>query len=288
MNKCNLCPRGCSVDRTSNVGYCGVTDEIKIARAAPHYWEEPFISGENGSGTVFFSGCSLHCVYCQNKKISGGDVGKHITVDELVDVYFSLEAQGVHNINLVTPSHYADKIALSIERAKVKGLKLPFLWNSSGYERVETLKRLDGLVDIYLPDLKYYSSELSKRYSNAPDYFDVASKAIKEMRRQTGTPFVKHGLLRYGTVVRHLVLPCNTDDSKKVLEYLYSTYGDSIYISIMSQYVPFGIVPPELDRRISESEYDSVVEYAKSIGITNAFIQERESATESFIPEFSD
>lgn len=288
MSKCNICPRGCAVERTSAVGYCGVGDEIKIARAAPHYWEEPFISGENGSGTVFFSGCSLRCVYCQNKKISGGGAGKRITVDELVDVYFSLESQGVHNINLVTPSHYTDKIALSIELAKVKGLKLPFLWNSSGYERVETLKKLDGLIDIYLPDLKYHSSELSSRYSNAPDYFEVACKAIKEMRRQTGTPLIKHGLLRYGTVVRHLVLPNCVDDSKKVLEYLYSTYGDSVYISIMSQYVPFGDVPPELGRRITEAEYESVVEYARSLGITNAFIQDRESATESFIPEFSE
>lgn len=288
MSKCKICPRGCAVERTSAVGYCGVGDEIKIARAAPHYWEEPFISGENGSGTVFFSGCSLRCVYCQNKKISGGGAGKRITVDELVDVYFSLESIGVHNINLVTPSHYTDKIALSIELAKVKGLKLPFLWNSSGYERVETLKRLDGLIDIYLPDLKYHSSELSSRYSNAPDYFEVACKAIKEMRRQTGTPLIKHGLLRYGTVVRHLVLPNCVDDSKNVLEYLYSTYGDSVYISIMSQYVPFGDVPPELGRRITEAEYESVVEYARSLGITNAFIQDRESATESFVPEFSE
>ena len=261
-------------------------DEIKIGRAAPHYWEEPFISGENGSGTVFFSGCSLHCVFCQNKKISRGELGRMVSVVELAEIYLSLEASGVHNVNLVTASHYTDKVAESIILAKKRGCRLPFLWNSSGYEHVETLKKLDGLIDIYLPDMKYHSSELSKKYSNCSDYFEVASKAISEMRRQTGTPLVKNGLLKYGTVVRHLVLPTYTEDSKKVIEYLYSTYGDSIYISIMSQYVPFGNVPEEINRRITEEEYDDVVEYAQSIGVTNAFLQERESAVESFIPEF--
>lgn len=288
MGKCNLCPRNCNIDRTEGVGYCKVGDEIKIGRAAPHHWEEPFISGEKGSGTVFFSGCSLQCVFCQNKRISNGSIGRTVTTDELVDLYFELEQQGVHNVNLVTATHYTDKVARSIETAKARGLKLPFLWNSSGYERVETLKRLDGLIDIYLPDMKYHSSELSKRYSNCPNYFEVASKAIDEMRNQTGTPFVKNGMLLFGTVVRHLVLPSHTSDSKKIIEYLYSTYGDSIYISIMSQYVPFGVVPPELDRRITEGEYDEVVRYATSLGVRNAFLQELESASESFIPEFHD
>ncbi len=288
MEKCTLCPRNCAIDRREKSGYCGVGAEIKIGRAAPHYWEEPFISGENGSGTVFFSGCSLHCVFCQNKKISRGELGRAVSVDELAEIYLSLEASGVHNINLVTASHYTDKVAESIVLAKKRGCRSPFLWNSSGYEHVETLKKLDGLIDIYLPDMKYHSSELSKKYSNCSDYFEVASKAISEMRRQTGTPLVKNGLLKYGTVVRHLVLPTYTEDSKKVIEYLYSTYGDSVYISIMSQYVPFGSVPEEINRRITEDEYNEVVEFARSLGVTNAFIQEPESATESFIPEFNE
>lgn len=288
MEKCRLCPRNCNINREETVGYCGVGDKIKIGRAAPHHWEEPFISGENGSGTVFFSGCSLRCVFCQNKKISRGEVGRAISIDELAEIYLSLERQGVHNVNLVTATHYTEKVAESIVLAKKRGCRLPFLWNSSGYEHVETLKKLDGLIDIYLPDMKYHSSELSKKYSNCPDYFELSSKAIHEMRRQTGTPLVKNGLLKYGTVVRHLVLPNCVTDSKKIIEYLYSTYGDSIYISIMSQYVPFGSVPEEINRRITEEEYDDVVEYAQSIGVTNAFLQERESAVESFIPEFGE
>ena len=286
MEKCRLCPRNCNIDRNEKAGYCGVGDKIKIGRAAPHYWEEPFISGERGSGTVFFSGCSLRCVFCQNKKISGGELGRTVSVEELAEIYLSLEASGVHNVNLVTATHYTDKVAESIVLAKKRGCKLPFLWNSSGYEHVETMKRLDGLIDIYLPDMKYHSSEISKKYSNCPDYFEVTKKAISEMRRQTGTLFVKNGLLKFGTVVRHLVLPTYTEDSKKIIEYLYSTYGDSIYISIMSQYVPFGSVPDELNRRITEDEYNEVVDFAMSLGVKNAFIQERESAAESFIPDF--
>ena len=206
--------------------------------------------------------------------------------DELSEIYLELEASGVHNVNLVTASHYTEKVAESIKLAKLRGCKLPFLWNSSGYDHVETLKKLDGLVDIYLPDMKYFSSKISKKYSNCADYFERTASAIAEMKRQTGTPLVKNGLLRYGTVVRHLVLPSYTEDSKKIIEYLYSTYGDSIYISIMSQYVPLGNVPEEINRRITEEEYNDVVDYAKKLGVTNAFLQERESATESFIPEF--
>ena len=323
---CMGCPRECGADRTNGTGFCGGGALPKIARAALHFWEEPCISGVNGSGTVFFSGCSLRCVYCQNRKIALGDVGTTVSVERLAEIYLELQEQGAHNINLVTPAHETDAVIRSLERAKRQGLQVPVVYNTGSYEKVENLKRLEGLVDVWLPDLKYYSSELSARYSAAPDYFEVAKAAIAEMYRQAGTPeFValkddrngrQHNakrevdrcrlsdaevgaqaeedeqyLIKKGVIVRHMVIPTHTADSKKIVEYLYRTYGDDIFISIMSQYTPVIDTEtakeyPELARKLTEREYDSVVDYAIELGVENAFIQEGDVAEESFIPAF--
>lgn len=287
----------------------------KIARAALHFWEEPCISGVNGSGTVFFSGCSLRCVYCQNRKIALGDVGTTVSMERLAEIYLELQGQGAHNINLVTPAHETDAVVRSLERAKRQGLKIPVVYNTGSYEKVENLKQLEGLVDVWLPDLKYYSPELSARYSSASDYFEVAKNAIAEMYRQAGTPeFVplrndanhdgitdaevnsqeaedEMHLIKRGVIVRHMVIPTHTADSKRIIEYLYRTYGDDIFISIMSQYTPVIDAEtakgyPELARKLTEREYDAVVDYAIELGVENAFIQEGDVAEESFIPAF--
>lgn len=246
------------------------------------------ISGAHGSGTVFFSGCPLGCVYCQNRKISNGENGVAVTTEELTHIYLKLQEMGANNINLVTPTHYALAVRESVLDAKKRGLQLPIVYNTGGYEKVETLKMLEGIVDIYLPDFKYFGSEISARYSDAPDYFEVAKKAMDEMKRQAGEPVVENGLMKRGVIVRHLVLPGYTEDSKKVIRYLYETYGDSIYLSIMNQYTPLENVKdyPEINRRITEEEYDEVVDFAIGLGVENAFIQEGETAEESFIPDF--
>ncbi len=305
-NLCSLCPRNCQIDRLSGqVGFCGQTNEIKVARAALHMWEEPCISGTSGSGTVFFSGCTLRCVYCQNAAISSGSHGKLISIERLSDIFLELQAQGANNINLVTPSHFVPQIVKALELSKTSGLTLPIIYNTGSYETLETLRMLDGLVDIYLPDLKYYSSELSLRYSRAKDYFDVATRAIAEMVRQTGSPvFAAHSnsiadidssddyaampLISRGVIVRHLVLPGYVEDSKKVINYLYNTYGNHIYISIMNQFTPTGDLSkyPELNRKLTSAEYDDVIDYAISLGVENGFIQEGDTADESFIPPF--
>lgn len=308
--RCLLCPRRCAVDRTGGMrGYCGETDRVRVARASLHTWEEPCISGDKGSGTVFFTGCSLHCIFCQNAQIENGKVGKILDTSELADVFLRLQARGANNINLVTPGHFSKQIAAALCDAKKNGLTVPIVYNSSGYESMETLSFMDGLVDIYLPDLKYTDSVLSGRFSHAPDYFSYAKEAISEMVRQTGVPsFVrtKDGkqmnaeiyneccdfgdeiLLKRGTIVRHLLLPGQTKDTKKVLSYLHETYGNNIFVSIMNQYTPMDAVRdmPELNRRVTQKEYDEVVNYALSLGMENAFIQEGDTASESFIPEF--
>ena len=293
MNVCTLCPRNCTVDRgNGEKGICGQTAELKVARAALHFWEEPCISGTAGSGTVFFSGCSLHCVFCQNEPIANGMVGKMITVERLAEIFLELEQQGAHNINLVTPGHFIPQIKEALLLAKEKGLALPIVYNTSSYESVESLKYLDGLVDIYLPDFKYMSSELSAKYSHAPDYSVRAKAAIAEMVRQTGMPVFdekgEEGLIKRGTIVRHLTLPGCMEDSKEILNYLHTTYGDQIYISIMNQFTPLENVVdfPELNRKITEEEYDELIDYAIELGIEQGFIQEGETAEESFIPDF--
>ena len=290
MQDCTLCPRRCHADRAAGqTGYCGQTADIKAARASLHFWEEPCISGTKGSGTVFFSGCNMRCIFCQNHNISMGKAGKTISREHLAEIFLNLQKQGAHNINLVTPTHYIPQIITALYTAKSRGLTVPIVYNSSGYENVDSLRLLDGLVDVYLPDMKYFSSDLSMRFSNAADYFKRACEAILEMYRQTGAAvFAKDGLMRRGIIVRHLVLPGQTKDSKKVLRYLHETYGNNIYISIMSQYTPLPHVAdnPELNRRVSVAEYDKVLRFAEQIGIENGFVQEGTAAADSFIPEF--
>ncbi len=292
LSDCTLCPRKCHVDRTAGqTGFCGQSDRIMAARAALHYWEEPCLSGTNGSGAVFFSGCNLHCIYCQNHTIAQGQTGREISVERLSEIFLELQDKKAHNINLVTPTHFVPQIMKALQTAKDNGLTIPVVYNTSGYENVDTLKRLEGLVDIYLPDLKYYDSALSARYSNAPDYFIKASAAISEMLRQTGHPIFVDGedsLMLKGVIVRHLLLPGCEADSRLLLHYLHQAYGNDIYVSIMNQYTPMpGVADiPALNRRISAEEYDRIVDYAIQIGIENGFIQEGETASESFIPDF--
>lgn len=294
---CRLCPRACGADRSRGAGACRTSIKkneegewtIPVARAALHFWEEPCISGEKGSGAVFFSGCNLGCVFCQNREISTGMSGKWITVKRLSEIFLELEEQGANNINLVTAGHVLPFVREALLLAKERGLHIPVLYNTSSYETVEAVKSLSGLVDIYLPDLKYTAGALAKRYSNAEDYFPVAAAAIAEMVRQTGAPlFDEKGLMKRGTIVRHLVLPGSTMDSKHVIRYLYATYGDDIYISIMNQYTPMAAVRehPQLSRNVPKWEYDRVVDYAVSLGVHNGFTQEGSAASESFIPPF--
>ncbi len=291
LEDCTLCPRNCHVDRThGQKGYCRETEELVVARAALHMWEEPCISGENGSGTVFFSGCSLGCVYCQNYNIARGLAGKKITIERLADIFLELQGQLANNINLVTPSHYVPQIIEAITLSKGKGLHVPIVYNCGGYEKPETLKLLESYVDIYLPDFKYMAREIAKKYSNAGDYSDYASKAIKEMLRQTGRPsFNENGMMTKGVLVRHLMLPGYLKDSKEIIKYLYETFGDAILISIMNQYTPLSIVGqyPEINRGVTDKEYNELVNYAVFLGVENGFIQQGETALESFIPEFN-
>ena len=254
-------------------------------------WEEPPISGKNGSGTIFFSGCNLRCIYCQNHEIAVSHKGRPVTPEQLLETMFSLKEQGVHNINLVTPSHYVLALIPVLQKAKAADIGIPFVWNASGYEKPETLALLDGLIDIYLPDFKYIRSETAKAYSGAPDYPEIAKAALAEMVRQCGAPVIspETGLMTRGVQVRHLVLPGHAQESRQILWYLYQTYGSSIGYSIMNQYTPMPQMKnhPLLSRRVTEQEYENVVRYAKQIGIENAFTQEGEAASESFIPAFS-
>ena len=290
MEFCTLCPRKCGVDRSKGCGFCGATDKIKIARCALHFWEEPCISGKNGSGTVFFSHCTLKCVFCQNHKISHLGNGKFVTENELADCFLSLERDGAHNINLVTPTQYVPQIIKALTKAKEKGLNIPIIYNSSGYENLETIKMLDGIVDVYLPDFKYFDDKYAVRYSCAKDYFKITSTAIAEMYRQVGKcVFDDAGMIKKGIIVRHLMLPNLLFDSKKVIDYLYGRYGDNIFISIMNQYTPISAILkdfPEINKKISEKYYNSLIDYAVEIGVKNAYIQEGDTAKESFIPEF--
>lgn len=288
---CTLCPRDCHADRDNGkTGYCGESAALRVSRAALHYWEEPCISGKSGSGTIFFTGCPLKCIFCQNESIANGSIGKSISVDRLSEIFLELQDKGACNINLVTPTHFIPQIANALEKSKDHGLQIPIVYNTGGYEKAETLKFLSGLVDIYLPDLKYYSTKLSSKYSNAPDYFQFASEAIAEMYRQVGTPIMDHDteLMRRGIIVRHLLLPRHLADSKKIISYLHDTYRDNIYLSIMSQYTPMRFFPnmPELSRRVTRTEYRMLLDYCIQIGIENAFIQEGDTASESFIPPF--
>jgi putative pyruvate formate lyase activating enzyme len=307
---CRLCPRNCGVDRRITKGYCRELNTLHVARAALHMWEEPCISGTSGSGTVFFSGCNMGCVFCQNRRISRGEVGKLITAERLTDIFFELEDQGANNINLVTGDMFIPTIAEAINRAKGRGIGIPFLFNTSSYLNLETVKSLDGLIDIYLPDFKYIREEDAVRYSNAPGYVEAAKAAIAEMVRQQprfefteeksfdGNPLYERPesvyeaggqIIQRGVIVRHLLMPGMVIQAKLIVKYLYETYGDSIYLSLMNQYTPgTGLEGhPEINRKVTEAEYNSLVEYAQNLGVINAFVQTGDTASESFIPDFN-
>ena len=287
--KCNLCPRRCGVDRTvGKRGFCGATAQIFAARAALHMWEEPPISGTRGSGTVFFSHCSLRCVFCQNREISRDQkVGKEVSSERLAQIFISLQEQGAHNINLVTGTHYVPHIAKAIQIARKNGLRIPIVFNCGGYESVETLRMMDGLIDIYLPDFKYYSTYYAAKYSSAPDYYDCVIDALDEMVRQVGEPVHDaDGIMQSGVIIRHLMLPGLLGDTKQVLAKIAERYGEKVLVSLMRQYTPFDIHEyPELDRRITDEEYDEAVEWFELLGL-DGFLQDSESIGESFIPSF--
>lgn len=289
-HSCTLCPRMCRVDRDSGQkGYCRMDSTVRGARAALHMWEEPCISGEKGSGAVFFSGCTLGCVFCQNRQIADGTCGKEISVERLSDIFLELQEKGAANINLVTASHFVLPVIPALEYAKSRGLKIPVVYNTGGYEKVETLRMLEGIVDVWLPDFKYMDSKLSEKYSRAKDYPEVAARALEEMVRQAGNCiFDEAGYIQKGVIVRHLILPGHTEDSKAVLQYLYETYKNKIYISVMNQYTPLPHTAdmPPLNRKVTKREYDRVLAYALSLGIEQGYFQEGETAEESFIPLF--
>lgn len=285
---CTLCPRRCGVDRTRGErGMCRMTSRLVLARAALHDWEEPCISGTTGSGAVFFSGCPLGCAYCQNGEIANGLHGASVEDGRLTEIFFELRDAGAHNINLVTPTHFAPTIVKAIRQARKDGFSLPFVYNTSGYESRETLRALDGLIDIYLTDLRYARAVTAAAYSHAPDYPAVARAALTEMVRQTGSAVMNgEGLMTRGTIVRILLLPGHLADAKLSLLHLAKHYRDSIFVSIMQQYTPPAGMKPPLDRRVTEAEYASLVRYAESLGFPNAYTQEREAADESYIPPF--
>ena len=287
---CRLCPRECGADRSREKGKCGAGSRFLVARAALHFWEEPCISGEEGSGTVFFSGCSLGCVYCQNREISGGLSGIEISEERLCEIFFELQEQGANNINLVTAGHFLPQLVPVLSHARREGLSIPIVYNSGGYEKKEAIRALSGLVDIYLPDFKYLYPETAARYSQAPDYPDVAKAALEEMVLQAGEPaFDSRGIMKKGVIVRHLLLPGRGTEAKDIIRYLYGRYGDAVYLSIMNQYTPMpgiGGQYPELAEKVSAREYEDVVDFAISLGVENGFIQEGDTAEESFIPPF--
>ncbi len=302
---CILCPRECKTDRRKTVGACKSTSTVKLARAALHFWEEPCISGKSGSGAVFFSGCAMHCVFCQNEEIANGRTGTEIDDGRLVEIFLELEEQGANNINLVTAGHFLPHVIWAVEHARNQGLSIPIVYNTGGYEKEESIKRLEGIVDIYLPDYKYRKPGISEKYAHAADYADVARKAIAEMVRQQpdaefydkpyagaaptdDTDAKTERLMRRGVIVRHLLLPGQLGDSKKIIKELFDAYQNRIYYSLMSQYTPLANVEhyPELQTRVSKEAYEALVDYAVRLGIENGFTQEREVAKESFIPHF--
>ena len=293
---CTLCPRACHVDRTAGQkGRCYVDAQIRVARAALHMWEEPCLSGRSGSGAVFFSGCALGCIFCQNREIASGKAGLVIPEARLSEIFLELQEKGANNINLVTAGHYVPQVIRALACAKSQGLRIPIVYNSSGYEKAETLRQLEGLIDIYLPDLKYLTPELAAAYSHAPDYPQYAMEAISEMvRQQPQAEFMPEDrteaspIMRRGVIVRHLLLPGHVREAKKVVGYLHETYGDQIYISMMNQYTPMSekFADPNLNRRVTKREYERLLDYAAEIGVENGFYQEGATADESFIPEF--
>lgn len=290
LSSCDICPRACNVDRYNKTGYCRAEDKVKVAKAFLHMWEEPCISGEKGSGTVFFTGCNLSCIFCQNYEISQGGVGREISIERLSDIFIELQDKGAHNINLVTPTHYVPQIREALIAAKLKGLNIPVLYNSNAYEKVETLKTLEGLIDIYLPDLKYYDDKYSIKYSKAPGYFKYASNAILEMFRQVGPPvFDDKGMLKKGIMIRHLMLPGLLFDSKKLVDWILLNLPREVYLNIMSQYTPLNCAEkfPEINRKIDKRHYEALIDYAVSMGLENGYIQDYDSSTDEYVPDFN-
>lgn len=290
LKSCNLCPRNCGINRLDgNIGFCNSGKNIKVAKVSLHHWEEPCISGTNGSGTIFFSNCNLQCSFCQNYQISTDGLGKEISIKRLSEIFLEQQKNGAHNINLVTPTHYVPQIIEALNIAKSKGLNLPIVYNTNSYENIDTIKLLKGYIDIYLPDLKYFSDKYSCKYSNSPDYFYHATKAIEEMFSQVGELEIDDkGLVKKGVIIRHLMLPGLLFDSKKIMDYIYNTFSHSVYISIMNQYTPtsHSNKHPEINRPLNPKHYDALIDYCLSLGIKNAFIQEDGTCSESFIPNF--
>lgn len=288
LSECRICPRKCGINRYKEKGYCGATNKVRVSYYSLHKWEEPVISGTNGSGTIFFSNCNLKCLYCQNKKISLEGYGKDITNKRLAEIMLDLQSMSAHNINLVTPTIYVPQIVKTLHKIKDKELKIPVVYNTSSYENVGTIMIMRNLVDIYLADLKYYDDELANKYSGCSNYFETATMAIDEMYRQVGSiELDKNGLMKKGLIVRVLILPGHKSDAKEIINYLYKTYKDDIYISIMNQYTPPNNCKySNLLSKVSEDDYEEVINFALTIGVNNAFIQEDGTATESFIPDF--
>ena len=291
LSFCEICPRKCRKNRLQGeAGFCRVTGEnVFLGRAALHYYEEPCISGTEGSGAVFFSGCSLRCLYCQNKPLSDFTLGKEVTVDRLAEIFLELEKRGANTLNLVTPTHYAFQIEKALKQAKSRGLSLPVVYNTGGYERKETLKALNGLIDVYLTDFKYMDSGLAGALSAAPDYPEAAKTALEEMVRQCPAPeFNERGIMAKGVIVRHLLLPGHVKNGKDTVEYVYRTYGDRVWFSLMNQYTVMGSFPdhPELGRTVTKREYGRFIDFALGLGVKNAYVQEGETMKESFIPEW--
>ena len=288
--KCALCPRKCGANRLlDKKGFCGGGRDLKIARAALHLWEEPCISGESGSGTIFFSGCTMRCIFCQNREISRGEAGKIISIERLSEIFFELKEKGANNINLVTPMHYAPQIIKALDIAKAKGFDLPIVWNTGGWELPESVEAVKDYADIWLTDFKYFDNNLAEKFSDAKEYFENASASLKKMVEQTGKAvFDEDGIMKKGVIVRHLVLPGHTDDSKEILRWLWKNFGDSIWVSIMNQYTPLCTDEkyPELFRSVTDEEYDEIIDFAVDLGFENAFVQEGGAASESFIPPF--
>ena len=290
LEKCQICPHDCKINRNENqIGRCKSTNKIKIALYSVHNFEEPCISGKNGSGTVFFSNCNMNCVYCQNYEISQEGLGKEITIEELSNIFLKLQNKNVNNINLVTPTSYVPQIIEAIKIAKENGLNLPIIYNTNGYEKIETIKMLNGYIDVYLPDFKYYDDELAKKYSKVDNYFEITSKAIKEMYNQVGAPVLdKNGIIKKGLMIRHLVLPNNIENSKKVLKWLKENIKEDVYINIMAQYFPTYKAKEikELNRKLSKEEYKIIEDYLYKLDIENGYIQELGEHEEEYVPKW--
>ncbi|WP_156946228.1 radical SAM protein [Clostridium akagii] len=290
LNSCKLCPRNCNVNRLKDeLGFCKSGSNLSIARVSLHKWEEPCISGTKGSGTIFFSNCNLKCVFCQNHEISQEQIGKEISIKRLSEIFMEQQNYGAHNINLVTPTHFVPQIIESIKLSRRNGLSIPILYNSNGYENVETIKSLEGYIDIYLPDLKYINNKFAEKYSMAQDYFKFASCAIDEMVSQAPNPvFNENGIMLKGVIIRHLMLPGLLFDSKKIVDYIYKKYGDNVYLSLMNQYTPMfnAAKYPEINKPLNKKHYESLIDYCRNLGFKNAFIQEEGTAKESFVPHF--